>query len=711
MESKNIIIAVLCLINIIIITSKFFASRRVNNDETKLYGYLLIAMLFESISGIILFITMQSEQQIINIFNGIYLSTMTIWALFFSLYMIRISEPDDKRYSIIKKIFSILSLITVVCTIILPRNISISDKNEFYATGPAILSVYMFSGVCLLIVGYYLIKNIKKITDKRYIPVFVLLFSGFILMTVQSILPELFLFTPVESYIIFIMYFTIENPDVKMLRQVELAKDQAERANRAKSDFLSSMSHEIRTPLNAIVGFSEDIQSRKDTADPDIVEDADYIMEASKTLLEIVGNILDINKIESNKMEIVEVPYNFKEEIENLAKIDATRIGEKNINFKINLAPDIPYELIGDKTHIKEIVNNLLTNAIKYTEQGEIELSAKCINQNNSCNLIISVRDTGRGIKAENINKLFTKFERLDIEKNSTTEGTGLGLAITKALVEMMGGKINVQSQFGQGSIFMVQIPQKISMMADPNQTVEINITSPQSIINEPKQEESVVKTKSVQQSTQPNKSTITYPNKKILIVDDNNLNIKVARRALTDFNFEIEECYDGQECLDHVVIGNEYDLILMDIMMPNMSGETAIAKLKENPNFKIPTIALTADAVAGAKEKYLGEGFIDYIAKPFNKDQIKEKLDIVFGSGKQVQEQPTQVETHKDEVEEALSDMSKPIQEIELPNQSDTTPKYDPNVDRFKDVEVHVITDNPNKNEGNDMNPVSWTK
>ena len=606
---------------------------------------------------------------------------MTIWALFFSLYMIRISEPDDKRYSIIKKIFSILSLITVVCAIILPRNISISDKNEFYATGPAILSVYMFSGVCLLIVGYYLIKNIKKITDKRYIPVFVLLFSGFILMTVQSILPELFLFTPVESYIIFIMYFTIENPDVKMLRQVELAKDQAERANRAKSDFLSSMSHEIRTPLNAIVGFSEDIQSRKDTADPDIVEDADYIMEASKTLLEIVGNILDINKIESNKMEIVEVTYNFKEEIENLAKIDATRIGEKNINFKINLAPDIPYELIGDKTHIKEIVNNLLTNAIKYTEQGEIELSAKCINQNNICNLIISVRDTGRGIKAENINKLFTKFERLDIEKNSTTEGTGLGLAITKALVEMMGGKINVQSQFGQGSLFVVQIPQKISMMADPNQTVEINITSPQSIINEPKQEEIVVKTESVQQSTQPNKSTITYPNKKILIVDDNKLNIKVARKALDGYNFEIDECYDGQECLDKVVNGNEYDLILMDIMMPNMSGETAIAKLKEKPNFNIPIIALTADAVAGAREKYLSEGFIDYIAKPFKKEQIKEKLDLVFNnnsntsSSSSINEEPP----------------------TEVLNQEVETSKYDPNVDRFKDVPAYVVDSEDN--------------
>ena len=245
----------------------------------------------------------------------------------------------------------------------------------------------------------------------------------------------------------------------------------------------------------------------------------------------------------------------------------------------------------------------------------------------------------------------------------------------------MMGGKINVQSQFGQGSIFMVQIPQKISMMADPNQTVEINITSPQSIINEPKQEESVVKTKSVQQSTQPNKSTITYPNKKILIVDDNKLNIKVARKALQDFNFEIDECYDGQECLDKVVNGNEYDLILMDIMMPNMSGETAIAKLKEKPNFNIPIIALTADAVAGAREKYLSEGFIDYIAKPFKKEQIKEKLDLVFNNNSNTSSSSS---INEEPPTEGLN------QEVEIS-------KYDPNVDRFKDVPAYVVDSEDN--------------
>ncbi len=368
------------------------------------------------------------------------------------------------------------------------------------------------------------------------------------------------------------------------------------------------MSHEIRTPLNAIVGLSEDMADRENCPS-DMREDLNDIVSASRTLLEIVGNIMDIHKIESDKMEIIEVPYHFKEEILPLVRVMGTRIGDKQIEYKINIAEDIPYELIGDKGHIKEIISNLLSNAIKYTEKGYVELNVHCVNQEGTCILFISVKDTGRGIKKENIEKLFTKFERLDVERNTTTEGTGLGLAITKKLVEMMGGKINVESEFKKGSIFMVQIPQRISKQ-------ERELTDTQ-----------IISATEIGLSLKKEK----YKGKKVLIVDDNKLNIKVARRALADFSFEIEECYNGQECLDKIKNKNMYDLILMDIMMPVMSGEAAMLELKKIEKFETPVIALTADAVSGAKEKYMRVGFTDYIAKPFTKDQIKMKLDEIF--------------------------------------------------------------------------------
>ena len=591
----------------------FFSKERINILDTKLFSFLLIVNFLDSLlNTIIIYLgyTKPTGITLIKILNRIDFPLYILWAWLFFLYIFHISTEKKKTHNLFKIIFNIslvINIIAILFSIILPFEIQ-NSNNIMYAYGNSVNVLYIMCGIYMFLTLFCVLLNIKRLLNKKYAPVYVLILFAFIIGYIRLINPSLILISAVISYINLVLYFTIENPDMKMISELNMAKEHAEKANRAKSDFLSSMSHEIRTPLNAIVGLSVDIKERNICPDS-MKEDLDDIISASNTLLEIVGNIMDINKIESDKIEIIEVPYNFKHELETLCRVNKVKLEDKPIEFRLNIAEDMPYELLGDKPHIKQIINNLVSNAIKYTKEGFIEVSAKCINRNNTCTIILTVQDSGIGIKEENIKKLFTKFERLDVEKNTTTEGTGLGLAITKKLVELMGGKINVSSQYGSGSIFMVTIPQKISKMNEElTNTQKLNLGI--------------------------NVKNVDCSNKSILVVDDNKLNIKVARRSIEALGFKnIDECYNGQECLDKIKNGNKYDVILMDIMMPIMSGETCIKELKQIPNFKTPVIALTADAVAGSEEKYKSEGFIDYIAKPFSKDQIKEKISNIFGT------------------------------------------------------------------------------
>lgn len=604
-----------CLIFTSLIALVFFLKKKIELQENFFYKNILIFTLCVNTTNFVshYLANIYAKDGLTETFSNIFANINKLGSLFIVIITMNIlSYIMYISYAKYRDNFKRNTIINTIIYFIIGIFIFILDFEVYQiggvtsGRGSAVILTFGLAFINLIIALVIALLNIKKY-DKRYNAIYYIIPLLFFLGLFVMFHPQFNIYDLILSLLCYLMYFTIENPDVKLISNLELAKESAEKANRAKSDFLSSMSHEIRTPLNAIVGLSQDILLYKDKLPNEVLEDADDIVSASNTLLEIVGNILDINKIESEKMEIIEKPYDLKKEINELVRVSTTRIGEKPIDFKLDMAVDLPYQLIGDKTHVKGIINNLLTNAIKYTDSGTINLNIKCVNRGDTCNLIISVMDTGKGIKEEDITKLFTKFERLDIEKNSTTEGTGLGLAITKRLVEMMNGKINVQSTYGEGSLFVVQLPQKIGRQEELTPTEMIN-------------------TKLIMERLKGE-----FVGKRILIVDDNNLNIKVAKKALADFNFIIEEALNGEDAINLIKSGKNYDLILMDIMMPNMSGSTALKKLKEINGFNTPTIALTADAIAGAEEKYLSEGFVDYISKPFSKEQIEEKLRKVF--------------------------------------------------------------------------------
>lgn len=389
------------------------------------------------------------------------------------------------------------------------------------------------------------------------------------------------------------------------LRKEKRSQQEDEAANMAKSSFLANMSHEIRTPINAILGMNEMIL--REEKDPAIRGYAGNIQASGNSLLSIVSDVLDISKIESGKLEIIPVDYEVNSLISDCCNMAAGRAKAKELELLVECADNVPMKLCGDETHIRQIIMNLLTNAVKYTEKGTVKLIVSGRFTDGGFVLKVDVSDTGIGIAEENLPQLFTQFQRFDLQRNRNIEGTGLGLSIVKRLCDLMSGTITARSVLGSGSTFTVELPQKV-VDSTPCGGVNLNYSAG---------------------AEHEYHHSFEAPEAKILAVDDLPVNLLVIANLLKETRIKIDTAGSGRECLDKCS-QQKYDLILMDHMMPEMDGVLTFEKLhgdKSSPNFETPVIMLTANALAGMREQYMDVGFADYVSKPVRGAKLEEAI------------------------------------------------------------------------------------
>ena len=446
--------------------------------------------------------------------------------------------------------------------------------------------------VCVILTGIW--RNINGTdTDRYYVVQEVVISLGIIFMSL--IVAEI-----VNSLI------TEQNHRLlDALRKEKRSQQEAEAANMAKSSFLANMSHEIRTPINAILGMNEMIL--REEKDPAIRGYAGNIQASGNSLLSIVSDVLDISKIESGKLEIIPVDYEVNSLISDCCNMAAGRAKAKELELLVECADNVPMKLCGDETHIRQIIMNLLTNAVKYTEKVTVKLIVSGRFTDGGFVLKVDVSDTGIGIAEENLPQLFTQFQRFDLQRNRNIEGTGLGLSIVKRLCDLMSGTITARSVLGSGSTFTVELPQKV-VDSTPCGGVNLNYSAG---------------------AEHEYHHSFEAPEAKILAVDDLPVNLLVIANLLKETRIKIDTAGSGRECLDKCS-QQKYDLILMDHMMPEMDGVQTFEKLhgdKSSPNFETPVIMLTANALAGMREQYMDVGFADYVSKPVRGAKLEEAI------------------------------------------------------------------------------------
>lgn len=593
----NLYVSICALLISFFLLINFFSKKRYDNKETKIFSYMLIFNFINTIFTLgIVFIEKT------NIINIIFLKILNklnnviqlgwIWLLFlYMLYML--CNNKEKKYNLMKIITVIINILLGILIFILPT----SFYNNIYLNGLSETFSYIIYFVYLLVIIILTIKNIKNMSNKKNIIVFTI--SLLLMLTaliIKKINPELLIISSIFTYINLIINST-EDPDSRLLLELQKEKEKNEKLNNIKIDFLTNMNYEFRTSLNTIVGFSECIK-QEDSIDA-CKNDADDIITSSQNLLEIINDVLDISKLETNNMKITEEDYKPLEIFENVISSLKPKLSEKEIEIKTNFNENIPYMLFGDSNKVKRIITNILMNSIKHTEDGSINFEVNCTNEKGKCNLVISIENTGKTIKKENKSSNNLK----EFNKN-IIEQSELEFLIAKKFVDMLGGKIVLDEKNINKTKVTIYLNQKIKMQGVPL----------------------IAEISKLEESIKPQQED--YSDKKVLIVDDNKMNLKVATRLLKNYNIITTEVLNGYEAINKIKNNEKYDLIFLDDIMPKKNGKETLNELKKIKGFDIPVIVLTANVLEGMKEKYIEEGFDDYLAKPINKEELKKILN-----------------------------------------------------------------------------------
>ncbi len=617
-----------CLIIILLIGIFYFTASNRKTVSSKWFARLLVVSFLQLVFDIISVYTVNHLYTVPAIVNRIvHIFFMGLMLAMFYLvykYLESIIEEEVKEKIERHNYTAIPLIVTLLGTIFLPLSY-IETEATNYSYGPAAFMTYIGVAVYVFLIIRLLFGYSKIIPKKKKSAIYIALISEIPIAIYQILFPEALITCLGMTLLIFGIYLTTENPDALLAEQLDKERKRADAANTAKTSFLANMSHEIRTPINTVLGMNEMIL--RETTEDDIKKYALDVEGAAKSLLSIINDILDITKIEAGKLSIINVKYDFSSLVNDVTNMISFKAKAKELDFKVDVDETIPHTLMGDDIRLRQILVNILNNAVKYTNKGSVLFKIERLHSENpeEADLRFSIKDTGIGIKTEDLEKLCKPFERIEEKRNRNIEGTGLGMSITQKLLDLLHSNLTIESEYGKGSEFSFILKQGI-VDATPigKLSVLIENTSKERNYNH----------------------TYEAPDANILLVDDNEMNRRVFVNLLKATKINIDQADSGKMCLEKIK-EKAYDIIFLDHMMPEMDGlETfnIMKQMEDYPSKGAPVVILTANAVVGAKEMYMEEGFDAFLAKPIDYKKLEDLIQqLLSNSGVAINTPTTQ--------------------------------------------------------------------